>query len=199
MICTQPAILDYRSDLAASCVDLAGVQHKTGRPDDAAASFRTALEVREKLIQDNGKLTVATRWGTLVTRETLVPDNPMLNKYRDDVAANYADLGPVEREMGRGADAESAFRKAIEIREKLLRDHPTVTHYQAGLARSYANLGVAQLASARPADAEVSHRKAIAIREKLVQDNPTRADYQQELAISYRDLENARRGGSSTP
>ena len=135
-----PITAEYRANLAASYRDLAAEQHKAKRPAGAAAAYGKAIQILETLVQDKGQFTVARRSGTLQTRESLATDNSMIDKYRDAAAANYADLGAMKRQMGRAAEAQSAFRKAIELREKLVRDNPDNADYQHKLTASYRDL-----------------------------------------------------------
>ena len=184
----HPTVAEYQADLAANYEDLAISQQSGGLPADAVASRRKAIEVRQELAQVDGLLTVAKRLGAGEIRQKLVQDNLTVNKYQDEFAASYVDLGLLQCDMGRAVEAESSFHRAITIRERLVRDHPTARDYQNSLAWCHVHLAVAQQKTGRTAEAEASHRKVIEIREKLARDNSTVSQYQNNVAASYVDL-----------
>ena len=169
LIRDNPQVADYQASLAASYEDLANAQQIGGRLTDAEASRHKAIDVRQTMAP--GTFTISEyqpegrfheSLGTLRAQARLRED-----KYQDDFAASYVDLGLLERQLGRLAEAESSFRRAIEIRETLVRKRPERSDYRSGLAWCYQHLAAVQDALGRPADAEVSRRRAIAIREKL--------------------------------
>src|SRR6185295_10344325 len=98
---------------------------------------------------------------------------PTIDKYENDVAAGYADIGLTLHKQGRLAEAESPLRKAVEIRERLVRQLPWVSDYQDDLGKSYLDLAFTEQGLGR-LDAVVDlSRKAVHIRELLARQNGT--------------------------
>src|SRR5204863_177228 len=86
--------------------------------------------------------------------------------------------------LGNRAEAEAAYRAALEIHEKLAADFPAVPDYRKDLAASHINLGLLLAGLVNRTGAEAAYRAALAIREKLAADFPTMPAYRQELATS---------------
>ena len=188
LIRDDPLVAEYQAVLAASYEDLAIAQRNVGRATEAVASRRKAIEIRETLARHTGELTVLRLVDQIETRQHLVDNGLLMSEYQNDLAASYTDLGLLEREVGRPAATESAFRKALEIREKVSRDNPNSSKYKNDLAASYVDFGILQYNMGRMAEAETSFRKAIEIREKLAQEHPLVRDYRSGLAWCYVDL-----------
>ena len=124
----NPAVTDFRSDLAWSHRALADLLSKTGKPAEAEAEYRKALAIRQKLADDN----------------------PAVTGFRSSLADSHFDLGILLSNTGKPAEAEAEYRKALAIRQKLADDNPAVTGFRSGLADSHFNLGIL-LSNARQA------------------------------------------------
>ncbi len=121
----DPSVNEYRNTLAASYVSLGFTQQKLKRNDDAAASYVRSIAIRDKLVREHpdvpefrkglvqsrenlarvhrarGKLAEAKAEyaATIPLRERLAGDDPSNGDLRDDLAANYVDLGLAERDL----------------------------------------------------------------------------------------------------
>ncbi len=62
--------------------------------------------------------------------------------YRNDLAMSRNNLGLLLAGLGKRAEAEGEYRKALAILEKLAAEFPAVPDYQIGLGGSYCNLGI---------------------------------------------------------
>jgi tetratricopeptide (TPR) repeat protein len=97
-------------------------------------------------------------------------------------------VGDVQRQLGRHAEAEAAYRSALELQRKLVADFPAVPGHRHELARGYLRLGELNRETGRIKEAEHSLRQAIAVLEKLVKEFPTGRDYRKDLAQGYGQL-----------
>jgi tetratricopeptide (TPR) repeat protein len=98
------------------------------------------------------------------------------------------DLGILQYQTGRPAEAEGSFQKSIDIRQKLVQEHPEVDAYHEGLAWGYMDLGAVQFGTGRPTEAASSWQDAADVREVLVVSNRNVLGYQVDLAASYTTL-----------
>jgi Flp pilus assembly protein TadD len=89
---------------------------------------------------------------------------------------------------GRVAEAEKAYRQALQLYERLVAEHPQVPQYRQELATTHNNLGVLLQATGRVADAEKAYRQALQLRERLVAEHPQVPEYRQELATTHNNL-----------
>jgi tetratricopeptide (TPR) repeat protein len=90
--------------------------------------------------------------------------------------------------LGKRAEAEEQYGKALAIQEKLAADFPTVPAYRRHLADSHSNLGNLLKGLGKRPEAEEQNRKALAIFEKLAADFPTVPTYRVNLGASYCNL-----------
>jgi tetratricopeptide (TPR) repeat protein len=104
------------------------------------------------------------------------------------LAGSSGNLGNVLRDLGKRAEAEVAYRRALALQEQLVADFPALPEHRQGLARSYNNLGPVLVNLGRSAEAEAAFRQALAIREKLAADFPGVPDYRMELAGAHNNL-----------
>ena len=89
------------------------------------------------------------------------------------------------RDIGKFAEAISAFKSAREIYEQLTDANPKVTVFQTELARCHHNMGTLFSDTGKPAEALAACRSALAIQQKLVHADPTATLFQRDLAGSY--------------
>ncbi len=93
-------------------------------------------------------------------------------------------LGILYSDTQRYAEAEEAYKHALEIRERLAQTSPAA--FEPNLAMSYNNLGSLYDDTQRYAEAEEAYKHALEIQERLAQNNP--AAFEPDLAISYNNL-----------
>lgn len=99
-------------------------------------------------------------------------DHPEVVAYQNDVAASHLNIGILYATTGRTDQAETAYRKSIEIREKLSKVNPEKVEYQRYLATAHNNLAVMFEGANRLPEAEGEYLKAIAAYERLARDHP---------------------------
>jgi tetratricopeptide (TPR) repeat protein len=105
-----------------------------------------------------------------------------------ELGFSHHDLGGVLQALGKHAEAEAAYRRALGIAKKLADEFPTVPGYRGELAGDLNSLGWLLKVRGRPAEAETAFRQALAIQEKLVADFPSRPGHAQDLAGTYSDF-----------
>src|SRR5262249_23023366 len=72
---------------------------------------------------------------------------------RCETAQAYLQVGDIRRALGRSAEAEKAFRRALEVCEQLVADFPDESAYRRRLAQSCTWLGNLLVATGRPEEA----------------------------------------------
>jgi tetratricopeptide (TPR) repeat protein len=137
--------------------------YQSGKPSEAEAEYRRALEIQEKL----------------------AADNPTVTDYRNLLAIAHNNLGSLLSTMGRSPEAAAEHRAAMAIHEKLVADNPKVPDYRNGLATGHTELSQALRRLGQPAEARDTCDQAMAIREALVEEVPKVPMYRSNLAYSY--------------
>ena len=131
---------------AEACRELANALVAAGKPDEAEATYRRAIQYRTNFwlgyndlavfFNDRGRYEEAEQ--ALHKAATLTPDNYVV----------YRNLGGVQMARGEWDEAESSFRKAIELRPR---------------GSVYSNLGTLYIYTGRYADAVPVLEKAVAL------------------------------------
>jgi eukaryotic-like serine/threonine-protein kinase len=124
----------------------------------------------------------------LAIHQKRAADFPAVPDYRREMALSHNNLGIQLADLGKRAEAEELYRKALTIQEKLATDFPAVPDYHRDMALSHKNLGILLARLGRKAEAEEQYRKALANFEKLAGDFPAVPEYRSELASSYNNL-----------
>ncbi len=103
-------------------------------------------------------------------------------------AGAYRNMGRLQERLGLLAEAEAAYRAALEEYASLTADHPLEAQYRHGLARSHLVLGslLADLGT-RPED-ETEYRAALKEFEHLTADDPQAPEYREGLARTRHGL-----------
>ena len=162
----NPAVTQFRSDLAGSHNNLGWLLQQTGKSSEAEAEYRKALAIQQKLADDN----------------------PAVTEFRSDLAVSHNNLGNLLSDTGKSSEAEAEYRKALAIQQKLADDNPAVTDFRSRLAVSHNNLGNLLSSTGKSSEAEAEYRKALAIQQKLADDNPAVTEFRSYLATSHNNL-----------
>ena len=200
-----------RSVLALSHHSIGLVHYFRWKPDEAMASNRKALAIRQKLADANpaviqiqrdltdslgniaivlartGKPEEALRaWRkALAIGEKLTDANPTVSEFQWNLARDYHNIAIFLTMAGQPEEALVSHRKALAINQKMIAGDPAIREFQFELALSQDMIGVSLSKAGKPEEAMEAHRKALAIYEKLAEANPTVADYQRGLAIAH--------------
>ena len=114
--------------------------------------------------------------------ECLANENP--EKYREDLATTYYNLGVLYRDLNKYDKTEKYCLRALEINEHLAKENPE--KYREDLATTYNNLGVLYRDLNQYDKAEEYCLHAFEIFACLAKENP--AKYREDLAETYNDL-----------
>ena len=116
----NPAVTEFRNDLALSHRNLGEVLSQTGRTSESEAEYRKALTIYRKLAEEN----------------------PTVSEFRGNLADGHSSLAFLLHRSGQTAESQVEFKKALTIRQKLADDSPAVTKIQADLAASPPQSGI---------------------------------------------------------
>jgi serine/threonine protein kinase len=195
---------------------VAYLRAKLGQGEEAAAGYREALAIHQKLADDfpavaayrQGLASSHNNLGTLLEgenqpeqaaeqyrkalaiRQKLADDFSTVPAYRQELAHSHNKLGTLLAGQHQSGKAAEHYRKALAIRQKLVDDFPAAPAYRQELARSHGNLGSLLKAQNQPEQAAEQYRKALAILQKLTDDSPAAPAYRQDLATTHHNLGN---------
>ncbi len=137
----QPRRHRLGTHLALSHTNIANRLWQRGKPSEAAAEFRAALAVQQKLADDN----------------------PAVSEFRNYLASSHTDRSDMLRRLGRPTEARDALERAIAIREVLVKQVPGITMFRSHLAWSYRRRGLALRDLGDAAGAAADTRRAMAL------------------------------------
>jgi serine/threonine protein kinase/tetratricopeptide (TPR) repeat protein len=115
----NPAVHEFRGELAFSYRTIGRMYRIRGEREPAARAFGQALSLLEQIVAEQ-------------------PTSP---DYRSTLGLTYTSLGHLRYESGNLAEAVGCHRSAVAILEKLARDHPDRPLYQSYLVMFLGNLG----------------------------------------------------------
>jgi serine/threonine-protein kinase len=107
---------------------------------------------------------------------------------RQGVADAHRRVGQIREKLGQHAEAEAAYRRALELWAHLAEDFPAEPQYRQQLARSYSNLGNLLQNKGRAQEAEAAYHDALQLQKGLAADFPNVPQYRFELARSHNNL-----------
>jgi serine/threonine protein kinase len=156
-----------REALGRAYAEAGDLNAKIGSKEEALRAHQQALTIREELQR--------RRPGDLDLRIDL----------RIDLARSQFEVGHMQYETGRDAEAMPAFRKALALRQELSREHPERADVQFDVAQSYNSIAAELLRTGNNAEALESLLASLAIRENLRRDDPRNTHYGDELGKGY--------------
>jgi eukaryotic-like serine/threonine-protein kinase len=174
LVAAFPKRADYQHDLAEGYSRLAWHFGEIGRGDESEKTYRPALAIRAKLVEDD----------------------PTNLAYRQDLCDILGRLGavyaggphpralPVQRDL----EAEQFFLQSLHDREKLVKDFPGLPSARLLLGYGYRDLARLQQRTRRQKEAEENLRQALVIMAKLVAEFPGVPLYRDDLAGSHYEL-----------
>jgi eukaryotic-like serine/threonine-protein kinase len=113
---------------------------------------------------------------------------------RRETAQALTRMGQIYRTLGRTAEAQKAFDRAIALQEDLLETHPGSEQYRQDLANTHNWKGELWRTTDRPTDAALCYDRALVLQDALAREHPKQAVYRQELARSHYNRGLARAG-----
>ena len=97
-------------------------------------------------------------------------------------------VGEIQNKLGKHAEAEAAYRRAIELFAQLAREAQDSAKYNQGLAKTRRSLGSLLFFTGRPQEAEQEQRLALTLCQALAAQFPDDSQYQLDLAKSHDGL-----------
>jgi serine/threonine protein kinase/tetratricopeptide (TPR) repeat protein len=208
----DPAVL---ADLAATYLRVAVVYGATDRNDDAVAALLQGLEIVEQLRHDHPaaaehhrKLAGFWKGRRSVQRDATLPrdpleafqalqkltslwekfveENPAIDGFQSDLAANYATLADLQISSGHREEGLAFLRKSRAGWDRLARDYPAVPEYRADLARACEDLAGYLPDFAQSEEAREEFLRALTLREQLAKESPDVPQRQLDLAESLK-------------
>ena len=143
-----------RADLALCYSNLAAIQSKEARTDEAIESYQKAVSLRESLLRKS----------------------PSIVRHRSELAASLNNLALLEIGQGDVSAAAEAFRYANRLFAALLADYPDQVAYASGWAALLNNQALALAKIQRYDDAIEVYSQAVAVQQRVVEqlgDSPT--------------------------
>jgi tetratricopeptide (TPR) repeat protein len=114
----NPAVHEFRGELALSYRSIGRLRRIRGEREPAARAFDQALALLERV----------------------VADQPASPDFRNTLGLTYTSLGHLRYESGDLAEAAGCHRRAVEVQERLARDHPERLVYRSHLVPYLGNL-----------------------------------------------------------
>jgi tetratricopeptide (TPR) repeat protein len=161
LVAQFPDYAPYRQDLAACYRELGKVLVQLAQLPQAEKHYRRSLELWNEAIAQKPR------------RDT---------DYRAGRAETWYFLGYLLHIENRFADAEKAYRDAVQSYRELRTEFPEVGEYRKGLAFSLSNLADLLATTHRHAEAAPTFDEALLLLEKLTTDFPRMADHQFMMA-----------------
>lgn len=158
--------LDSRLALMQSNYELAELTYMIGKREDALAAHQAVL---------------ATRLG-------LITSTNAGQQAESDVGKSMTVVAEMLEGVGRMAEAEAEYRRALDYTLKLKIKYPQVPVVHINLANCHHNLGKLLAKLSRLQEAEAELRKYVDILQKVTKEYPTNADFQYQLRVSYDNL-----------
>jgi eukaryotic-like serine/threonine-protein kinase len=160
----DPAVPEFRNDLAELHLLIGSMELALGRRHEALLSYQTARDA----------------WKLLRQQHPNVPD------YRLLLAQTEDQLGTVLERFGQLPEARSACRSALDLREALVADFPNKPDYQLELARSCGQMSRILSTPDSSEEAEEYVRRAHILLEKLVAEFPAVPSFREVMATNHR-------------
>jgi serine/threonine-protein kinase len=101
---------------------------------------------------------------------------------RQQIGRAYLRVGDILQRLGRPADAEDAYRRAVDLLAKLVAEFPAVRGYREDLAQSHHNQGLGLMNLGRLREAESAFQQARALAARLTADAPEGSEPWRDLA-----------------
>ena len=157
----RPEHAQYRDDLALTCSNFGSFRAKQGKPQLAAVAYRQAIDILAHLA-------------------TASDDSAR------DLAVVYNNLGMTQDVLGRVAESEESFRKALDVLQASVRAHLATPMDVSRLGGIHNNLGMVLERQERWQDAIASYAQAIQCQSTAADRAPQVARFR-DLLAKHRD------------
>jgi serine/threonine protein kinase len=211
-----PSVPNYRSLAAGVQLNLATLLGKTGRSKEGEQVLRRTIDLQGKLVADFPRVPEYRRnligamlnlGAQLYGTKRLDEAGAMIGKavgLLQELAASSADpadrfrlamghynLAILQEEIGKPAEAEDNYRKALEVLERLVADFPKAVDYHHVLGMILNNVAQYPMERGQFAEMRELAEKAIEHQRIALKGNPRHPGYREALGNHYRSLTGA--------
>jgi tetratricopeptide (TPR) repeat protein len=169
--------------------------------EQAGTRLRPALVALEQLVTtvSRSDTAAAPEAREQLLKEALRFYQDFLAEKRDgsapdaETARAWRRVGDIQRRLGNPKEAETAYRRGLELEQRVVREGTASPEARAELAESYGNLAAVLAGQRKAADAEPFSRKAVDEARRLADGFPAKAAYRKSLANALCSLGNLQR------
>jgi eukaryotic-like serine/threonine-protein kinase len=215
LISAHPESVTQHLVLGLVLQNIAEIQRRQGKPDEAIASIEQALTIESQLAAEGlpsleTRIALATAHATLgrlfggqpaellpaITayhraielREEVTREHPELAEQFYQLASELSDLSSLQQKIGQTESSVESLRRAMHTFERIDQLYPGVTSYQHGLGTTYNRLSNLERQRGERAEALAFAQIARSLFERMVSENPKNANFLRGLTKSYNSL-----------
>ena len=215
LILAYPESVSQRLDLGLVLQNIAEIQRRQGKPNEAIVSIERALTIESQMAADDAqsletRIALATAHATLgrvfseqpaellpaITayqqaielHEGIIREHPELAEQSYQLASELSDLSNLQQRIGQTKSSVENLRRALQIFERIDQLYPGIVSYRHGLGTTYNMLSNLERQRGERAEALAFAQNARSLFERLVTENPQNAYYRRDLAKSYNNL-----------
>jgi eukaryotic-like serine/threonine-protein kinase len=160
----------YRNELVLTYNNLGAAQSRSGAAKQAAKTYADVVDQADKLVRQA----------------------PAEKSYKYHLAVGYNNQGLALSTL-QPTDAESSFRKALDLQEAVVKQDPGDVDAQSALGGMYNNLGIVLEELRRPADAVAAYERAVSHQRQALEKSPEVASHREFLSTHYANYSRALR------
>ncbi len=211
----EPQSVPSAQELGLILLNVAQIQSRQHRPDEALDSIDRVLEIESQLVAEDAcslepRIALATAYATagrIVGAQTgelhralafyhqaiefhnaIAQEHPELADQSYQFARDLSELSELEQTAGQLDLAFQNLHRSLSIFEQLYQSHPGILIYQTRLGSIYNVMSDLQRQRAEAADSLALAQKARVLFERLVSEHPQHSEFRIELATSYNNL-----------
>jgi eukaryotic-like serine/threonine-protein kinase len=215
LISAHPESISQRLELGVILRNIAEIQKRDGKPDDAIKSIEQVLAIDSQLAAETpgsleprialamacaslGRLlavqpsetlqAIAVYHQAIELHEAVTQERPELAEQSYRLASELSDMSSLQRKIGQTESALKNLRRALQIFERLDQLYPGVVSYQQGLGMAYNMISDLERRRGEREEAFAIAQKARTLFERLVAENPRNVTYRRDLTKSYNNL-----------
>jgi eukaryotic-like serine/threonine-protein kinase len=212
---THPELLSLRLELGRLLQNIAELQRRQGKADEAIMSIERVVAIELQLVTDESeslepRIALATAYITLgrifgeqpaellqaiaayhqavELFEVITQEHPELAEQSYQLASSLSDLSGLQQKIGQTEPAFNNLGQALQIFERIDLLYPGVVSYQQGLGTAYIMISDVERQRGERAEALTVAQKARGLFERLVAEHPKNVFYRRDLARSYNNL-----------
>jgi len=139
------------------------------------------------VLYDQGKLeeALASYRASLAIREQLTNDQPSNAVWQRGLSFTHSMIGDMLSDRGKHDEALESYLASLAIRERLAADHPDDARLQRDLSVIHVRVGDALYLQGEFDEALASYRESILIREVLAETDASNAEEQRDLSVIH--------------